>query len=150
MKKTLLAGIAVLFLATGTAHAAYDECAVVLKTPDGFLALREKPSARSKLLHKLHRGKILTINKSDWQKKINRWADVSVQGIASDEFPDGDLEWESGFVSRKYIQQFRCSEAESGNPYLPVQKQVPVQTYPIPGAIPVQEPEHLPGTVPGG
>src|SRR5947209_14623171 len=130
MKKTLLTGIAALFLATGTAHAAYDECAVVLKTPDGFLAMREKPTIRSKITRKLHRGEILTINKSDWQKRINRWADVSVQGIASNEVPDGDLEWESGFVSRKYIQQFRCSEAEPGNSYLPVQKHVPEQTYP--------------------
>jgi hypothetical protein len=44
MKKTFLTGIAALLLTTGTAHAAYDECAVVLKTPDGFLALREKPT----------------------------------------------------------------------------------------------------------
>jgi hypothetical protein len=37
-------------LSVSAAHTAYDECAVVLKTPDGFLALREKPTARSKLL----------------------------------------------------------------------------------------------------
>ena len=63
MKKVLLAGVAALsLLMAGTAHAAYDECAVVLKTPDGLLALREKPTVRSKLILKLHRGDVLGWN----------------------------------------------------------------------------------------
>jgi hypothetical protein len=55
MKKLFLTGIAVLFLATGTAHATGpDNCAVVSKTPDGFLNVREAPTMKSKIIAKIH------------------------------------------------------------------------------------------------
>jgi hypothetical protein len=50
MKKLLLTGIAVLFLATGTAQARMV-CFVVTETPYGYLPLREKPAG--KILEKL-------------------------------------------------------------------------------------------------
>jgi len=56
MKKTLLTGIAALFLATGTAQATEDFCIVVTKTPDGFLALREGPGTQFKIIAKLKPG----------------------------------------------------------------------------------------------
>jgi hypothetical protein len=56
MKKQFLIGIiTVLFLATGTAHATGpDNCAVVSKTPDGFLNVREAPTMKSKIIAKIH------------------------------------------------------------------------------------------------
>lgn len=41
------------------AHAAYDECAVVLKTPDGFLAMRQGPGTGANMVTKLHRGDVV-------------------------------------------------------------------------------------------
>ena len=63
MKKALLASVAALLLATGAAHAD-AQCAVVLKTPDGFLAMREKPTVQSKMIAKLLQGDFLiTVDK---------------------------------------------------------------------------------------
>ena len=62
MKKLLLAGVAALFLATGTAqheaHALADgpACAMVRRTPDGFLNLREAFSMSGKIIAKLRPG----------------------------------------------------------------------------------------------
>jgi hypothetical protein len=48
MRKILPTGVAALLMAI-SAHATEnpDMCAVVLKTPDGFLALRTKPEPKS-------------------------------------------------------------------------------------------------------
>ena len=58
MMKTLLTAVALLAFAT-TAHATEDFCAVVLKTPDGFLALREGPGTQHKMITKLEQGDFL-------------------------------------------------------------------------------------------
>jgi hypothetical protein len=53
MKKLLLTSIAALFLVTGAALATGpDNCAVVSKTPDGFLNVREAPTMKSKIIAK--------------------------------------------------------------------------------------------------
>jgi len=62
MRKTLLTGIAALFLATGAAHATADGCAVVLRTPDGFLNLRKDPSMRARIVARLKPGQIIYID----------------------------------------------------------------------------------------
>jgi len=55
MKKLFLTTIAVLFLTTGAAYATGpDDCAVVSKTPDGFLNVREAPTMKSKIIAKIH------------------------------------------------------------------------------------------------
>ncbi len=60
MKKLLLASIAALFLATGTAHATGpDYCAVVSKTPDGFLNVRKAPTMKSEIIAKIHPGDLV-------------------------------------------------------------------------------------------
>jgi hypothetical protein len=59
MKKLFLTGIAALFLATGVAHATSDGCAVVLRTPDGFLNLRAEPSMKARIVARLKPGEIL-------------------------------------------------------------------------------------------
>ena len=65
MKKVLLAGIAALsVLSASAAHATDNECAVVLKTSDGFLAVREKPTVKSKIVATLGPKYPLTVNSS--------------------------------------------------------------------------------------
>jgi hypothetical protein len=60
MKKLLLSGIAALFLATGTAHATGpNSCAVVLKTPDGFLNVRIAPKMGTRIVARLKPGDII-------------------------------------------------------------------------------------------
>jgi hypothetical protein len=92
------------------AHAAYDECAVVLKTPDSFLALRDKPTTQSKLILKLKRGDVLQVDKSV-KKGSPKWTWVSKQidGIIEETLP-----FKSGFVSSRYIQRFQCPDAAEG------------------------------------
>lgn len=43
-------------------HATADGCAVVLKTPDGFLSVREGPGTRFRVLTEVHRGETLLID----------------------------------------------------------------------------------------
>ena len=43
-----------------SAEATEDFCAVVLKTPDGFLALRQGPGTRFPVKLKLHQGDVLS------------------------------------------------------------------------------------------
>ena len=67
IKKLLLSSIAALFLATGTAQhearacADVPSCAVVTKTPDGFLNLRRAPTTRAPVVTKLRPGDRLYI-----------------------------------------------------------------------------------------
>lgn len=97
MKTALLAALAALaFLYSGAAHA--DACAVVLKTPDGFLALREKPTVQSTMIAKLLQGDYLAAVEN---KKAGIWMYVT-------ESRDGT----EGWVSRKHVQEFECPAKE--------------------------------------
>jgi hypothetical protein len=60
--RVLITSIAALFLATGAAHATADGCAVVLKTPDGFLNLRKDPSMRARIVARLKTGQIVYVD----------------------------------------------------------------------------------------
>jgi tetratricopeptide (TPR) repeat protein len=86
MKKLLLASVAALFLATGTAHAA-DFCAMVIKppaevtrdkefNPNGWLALRKEPSPHSEKIALLREGDFLAVGDScatPWEERgLNR------------------------------------------------------------------------------
>src|SRR5262245_52358944 len=62
MKKAILSGIAATFLATGTAHATADGCAVVLRTPDGFLNVRSAPTMKARIIAQTKPGDILYID----------------------------------------------------------------------------------------
>jgi len=56
MKYVVLAAAVAVVMATGTAHAAADGCAVVLQTPDGFLNLRAEPKMGSRIIARLKPG----------------------------------------------------------------------------------------------
>jgi len=70
MKKLLLTSTTALLLATGAAHATSDGCAVVLRTPDGFLNVRAEPNARSRILKRLKPGEIIG---TDVVSEDNHW-----------------------------------------------------------------------------
>ncbi len=61
MKKIIIA-TAIALLGCSAAFATADGCAVVLPTPDGFLALREAPSTRFKVLKRLRPGEHLLVD----------------------------------------------------------------------------------------
>jgi len=59
-RKLLMTGVAALFLATGAAHATGpDNCAVVVKTRDGFLNVRAAPTMKSKIVARINPADIV-------------------------------------------------------------------------------------------
>jgi hypothetical protein len=87
------------FMALRPAQATYSTCAVVLRTPDGFLNLRKKPMMGSKVLARLKPGQWITIGsesiKEGWTK---------VESI-------GDREI-LGFVGTRFIVRVRCDQLD--------------------------------------
>ena len=70
------------------AYSTEDFCAVVLKTPDGFLALREKPGTQFKMIAKLHEGDIWTlIRRNVPVQTINIMTIPSNTGVSFQETP---------------------------------------------------------------
>jgi hypothetical protein len=124
MKKLLLTSIAVLFLATGAAHAEMQDdwrngdskeyCVEVMKTPDGFLAVRAEPSVKAKLISTLRPGFPLTVNPADQSLNENDYARFPkwtkwtyVKGRFDIE--NADLHPSSGWVYSKYIRELPCT-----------------------------------------
>src|SRR5262245_37372107 len=108
MRKILLTGVAALLMAI-SAHATEnpDMCAVVLKTPDGFLALRTKPEPKSKMMSKLFPGQVWRVDIDKYRSK--NW--IYVEGLVE------NSERLDGWVYSKYIQSFVCpisGEAATG------------------------------------
>jgi hypothetical protein len=125
MAKIIVTRIVVLFLATGTAQTA-ELCGVVLKTLDGFLALREGPGIQNKMIAKLFEGNTLYTKDdttvfgdeapyqclnpvreyglSDNKRRCqNLWVRVST---------DEQTHSKIGWVNRKYVRQFPCKNPE--------------------------------------
>jgi hypothetical protein len=95
--------------------ATIDGCAVVLRTPDGFLNLREGPSVKTRVVAKLSRGDFLDVDTAQceqvegkWICGDNKWTHVlQVQPFGrSDPHKGGP----SGWVTDKYVQWFPCPE----------------------------------------
>ena len=92
-------------------QATEDFCAVVLKTPDGFLALRGGPGTRFDVRARLKQGDVL-------------FADTRSCVIDHPDICDEKLEWtyvysvrheghevkQQGWVARQFIQEFICPE----------------------------------------
>src|SRR5262245_49201256 len=106
MKKVLVA-LAMTVALVGPAAASSPVCAVVLKTSDGFLALRDGPGVKHRLLKKLRRGERLNM----WEPGDNAWEkakhDAWVKVVYSCEVHGCDAE---GWVSTKNIQTFDCDD----------------------------------------
>ena len=113
MRRALLLAACVAALAT-SAHATADFCAVVLKTPDGFLALREGPGMRFKAKARLRQGDVLfadtrtcVIDHPDICDEKMEWTYVNYVPRL-----DGRLKeakhFTQGWVARKFTQEFLC------------------------------------------
>jgi hypothetical protein len=89
-----------------TAHAQHtkDDCAVVLKTPDGFLALRERPTTKSRMKFKLTQGDFL------YTKECDDLVCGGRKGWTHIQQPMG-VEYNVGWVYNKYIQKFDCPDS---------------------------------------
>jgi uncharacterized protein YraI len=99
MKKLLVACLAALLVST-SAHAGNDPYdVVVLKTSDGFLALRDGPGAQYTMLSKLHQGQVLI---ADAQYK--GWTHIR-------ETPKTGM---SGWVFSNYVQFIADNEECTG------------------------------------
>jgi hypothetical protein len=111
MTKILLAVAAVLSLFAGPAHAQIV-CVVVSGTPDGFLALRKAPDAKSKMIAALQEGYQLSYNIND-------------QFLEEDEYPRykywtkwkhvrawlyEEAEPTTGWVHGKYFKTTECTK----------------------------------------
>jgi hypothetical protein len=108
--RALLAGVAVLFLATGTAHATADGCAVVKRTPDGFLNMRSAPMMGAKIIAKLKPGNRLNIDSATCVSKgtstICNTDWVRVLGFHGIKF---------GWVHIRFLNFVDCDDATAGN-----------------------------------
>jgi hypothetical protein len=118
MRKSLITLSLGLLLGTSQqANATSDFCAVVLKTSDGFLYLRQSPGAQFKIIARLFRGDLFyadtatceTIDGISICDDRNQWTHViSVPRI------DGPLKeaktFTHGWVNRQYTQEFRCDD----------------------------------------
>jgi hypothetical protein len=108
MKKLLLSSIAALFLATGTAHATWDVCRVVLRTPDGFLNVREKPTMRSKVIARLKPGQWFRGSNSN--EGHSGW--TQIEFIGDQEIFVGKRLFPKGWVGSRFVVEVRCDELD--------------------------------------
>jgi hypothetical protein len=122
MKKLLLAGVTALLMVTSAAHADdIDVCLVVRKTPDGFLALREKATIKSKVIATLRtKFPLFAANNDQFlegeeyrlYKNWTRWTYVKAW-IYEETHPA------KGWAYNRYIKKIRCTPAaeedDSGN-----------------------------------
>ena len=105
MKTTLILGLAIVLVSITAARATTPSCAVVLNTPDGFLALREGPGTQFRIKDKLRPSQIVGITTEDciWHRPGNvtckKWVKVKAF-LADDETPT------PGWVRSKYIQPY--------------------------------------------
>ena len=102
----LLIALATTVALGSVAHAGSPVCAVVLKTSDGFLALRDGPGVKHRLLKKLPRGEKLNM----WEPGDSAWEsakrDAWVKVVYDADIHGGTIGW----VSSRYIQTFDCDE----------------------------------------
>jgi Bacterial SH3 domain len=111
--RTLLLGLTIVLASITGARATTDSCAVVLNTPDGFLALREGPGTQFRIKDKLRPSQPVGITTEDcnWHRHgnvtCNKW--VKVFRLDGQTPTSG---W-AGWVRSKYIQLIAAESAES-------------------------------------
>jgi hypothetical protein len=97
---TILVVLAIVLASITAAGATVDvECAVVLKTPDGFLALREGPGTQFEMKKKLKRGDFLVLSPDD---DGGKWVEVQAKPCMT------CRPRTKGWVYRQFIQSFVC------------------------------------------
>jgi len=114
MKHLAIAALALaLALATTAAHATADGCAVVRKTPDGFLSLRQAPTAKALEIAKLKPGWHLSIDSATCETsgKIsicggNKWTHVT--GVWPLDGVDCGNTCTRGWVATRYVKFVEC------------------------------------------
>jgi hypothetical protein len=100
MRKLFLA-VTVLSVFISAAHATVDiDCAVVLKTADGYLALRKGPGTQFEMITKLQRGDFLVFSADDDGR--SKWVEAEARNCM------GCRSFARGWVYRKYTQSFVC------------------------------------------
>jgi hypothetical protein len=108
-----------LLLTTAPALATETGCAVVLKTPDGFLNMREGPGARFDVTARLLSGDFLYFGTEQCSNlrgrrvcNDDRFSWTYVDSIPKfDKGPDGTVKTAThGWVSTRYLQFFDCPE----------------------------------------
>lgn len=96
------------------ALATEDFCAVVLKTPDGFLAMRSGPGMRFPIKMKLKQGDVLyadtrkcVIGRPNICDDSGTWVYVyAVQNV------DAKADKVEGWIAGAFVQTFLCPEGE--------------------------------------
>jgi hypothetical protein len=116
MKHLAIAAVA-LALATTAAHATADGCAVVRKTPDGFLSLRQAPTAKALAIAKLKPGWHLSVDSATCETsgKISicggtEWTHVTGVWPLDGGVDCGDT-CTRGWVATRYLKFTGCEEA---------------------------------------
>jgi hypothetical protein len=114
------AGVLVVISIFGLArsvNATEDGCAVVLKTPDGFLNMRRAPTMKSDIVTQLKQGDFLYVDTAGCETagtlsicdegNPRRWTHVtSVRRIDGKDAQT----FTKGWVSDQYVQWFHCDE----------------------------------------
>ena len=99
MKLLFLIATALLALTSG-ANAYADGCAIVLRTPDGFLNLRKAPKMGSKIVGRLKPGQEIEIA---GETMAMEWALVSI----------GVHKVTNGWASTRFLRSVDCDEGDT-------------------------------------
>lgn len=91
---------------SGSAHATAEgnECAVVRRTNDGFVALRERATANSRLLEKLQGGQLVEVVVAPPAAWLRVYSVVEIRNRRLEILRQVD-----GWVSADYVQTFGCN-----------------------------------------
>jgi hypothetical protein len=113
LSTVLLAGA--LTLASTQAHVADGPgCAVVMKTPDGFLNLRAEITTSARIITKLLPGDRLYVKISEAGiSGVGDWAEVD--GVWRLDSNNSSKPRHSGWVARRFIRQIKCPAEMQGS-----------------------------------
>jgi hypothetical protein len=120
MRRLLLAGIAALsVLSASAAHATGpDECAIVLKTRDGFLNIREAPTMKSKIIAKISSADI--VHDDAYETLIGEFDNPHYEGWTHIDRvlrSSGDKKWQKlrGWVGTRFLKFISYSTCHDSN-----------------------------------
>jgi hypothetical protein len=118
MKRLFLIAAALLALTSVTNATGPDDCAVVSKTPDGFLNVRKAPTMKSDIIVKIHPGDLVYADAYECQITdncgIDNWTHIG--GVHRSSGPNKPQELRGWVGTRflKFIRLERCLETGLG------------------------------------